>query len=236
MKRSIELECSTCVGRANGVFCELGMALLVELDEHKNANTYKKGQNLFLEGNIPFGLYCVHSGKVKITKLGSDGKETIVRLASEGDILGHRSLFSSSRYTATATVVDEAIVCFISKELIQKLVQKEPRLALQIINRLSKQMGAAEELLANMAQKSVRERFASLLLLLKESYGAEEAGKVRLDIKLTREEMASMVGAATENLIRLVTEFKNDGYIEQVGKSIYILDIRALEKISAISL
>lgn len=204
------------------------------LNSQKNANLYKKGQNLFLEGNPPFGLFCVHSGKVKLTKVSSDGKETIVRLASSGDVLGHRSLFSDSPYSATATVVEDGMICFVSKQTVSDLIKTDPPLAIQIINRLSVQMGQAEERLASMARKSIRERFAETLLLFKESYGVQEGERVRLDISLSRDELASIVGAASENIIRLITEFKDDGYIEQEKKTLYLLNIPALEQIAGI--
>ena len=203
---------------------------MAQLDSEKNANHYKKGQNLFLSGNPPFGLYCVHSGKVKITKTDNDGKETIVRIVGSGDVLGHRSLFSDSPYSASATVLESGIICFVAKETIKSLIQKEPSLATNIISRVSKEMGAAENKLASMARKSVRERFAETLLLLKDNFSIEQDGKTKLDIRLTREELGSMVGAASENVIRLMTEYKELGYIEQEGKDIYILDMEAIER------
>lgn len=230
------LNCETCSGRKNSVFCDLHGAELTFLNNNKNSNLYKKGQNLFIEGNPPFGLFCVHSGKVKVTKTNSDGKETIVRIASSGDILGHRSLFSDSPYTASATLLEDGIVCFVGKQTIRDLIQKDPTLSFNIINKLSQQMGAAEERLASFARKSVRERFAEMLLLLKENYGTESNGTVRLDIKLTREEMASMVGAAPENIMRLMTDFKNDGLLEEDKKVITLTNVAAIEKEAALGL
>lgn len=97
-------------------------------------------------------------------------------------------------------------------------------------------MGAAEKRLASLAQKSVREKFAELLLLLNESFGIEaEDGSRQLDIKLTREEMASMIGVASENLIRLVTEFKKENLLKQDGKVIYLLDISKIEDLANLS-
>ncbi len=225
-----QMNCFTCEGRGKSVFCNLNDEGIKLLDDSKNANIYKKGQNLFIEGNPPFGLYCLHSGKVKITKTNAEGRETIVRLAGSGDILGHRSLFSDSPYTASATVIEDSTVCFVSKKVILAMIQTDPTLAFEIMNKISLQMGAAEERLASLAQKSQRERFAELLLLLKETYGVEDDLGIRLDIKLTREEMASMIGAASENLIRLVSEFKKEAILEQVGKTLYIKDVHEVEK------
>jgi CRP-like cAMP-binding protein len=234
LKKRTTLNCHTCIGRTKGIFCNLKGASLDELDESKNSNIYKKGQNLFVEGNPAFGLFCIHSGKVKITKSNSEGSETIVRIVTSGDLVGHRSLFSDSPYAASATVIEEGTVCFVSKETIKSLIEKEPPLAFEIINRLSKEMGIAEEKLASMARKSVRERFAEMLLLLKENFGVKNETGILLDIKLTREEMSQMVGAASENIIRLITDFKELGYIAQNKKQIILLNIKAIEKEAAL--
>ncbi len=130
------VSCDNCPGRPKSIFCHLEDKALQELDQSKNANVYKKGQNLFLEGNPPFGLYCLHSGKVKISKTNSEGDETIVRIVHKGDVVGHRSLFSNSPYTASATVIEEGTICFVSKDTIQSLIKMEPQLASEIISRL----------------------------------------------------------------------------------------------------
>ena len=230
LRKKPQLDCHTCPGRMNSIFCDLEQAALAELNQSKNANTYKKGQNLFIEGNPPFGLFCVHSGRVKIYKTNADGSETIVRLLGSGDVAGHRSLFSNSPLRASATVIEEAHVCFVSRDTVHSLVQKDPHLCCEIVNRIGREMGAAEEKLASMARKSVRERFAETLLLLKESFGVATDEGIKLEIRLTREEVAQIVGAASENIIRLVSEFKEQGYISQDQRYLILLDVPAIEK------
>ncbi len=216
-------KCHNCPALNQSVFCSLNDDVLHEVSEHKVSNTYKKGQTLFVQGNHPFGLYCITSGNIKVTKVGADGKESIVRLASKGDVLGHRSLFTKQHYMATATALEDSNVCFIDKKFIMKLVKKEPTVAMEVIEKLSTDMGAAESKLSSLHQKNVRERLAELLLLLKESHGVkEEDGLYRINLKLTREEMATMIGTANETLIRFISEFKNAGLIKQVAKTIYI--------------
>jgi CRP-like cAMP-binding protein len=95
---------------------------------------------------------------------------------------------------------------------------------MHIINKLSRDMGIAENKLTSLHQKNVRERLAELLLSLKTSHGIKEGKRIRIDMKLTREEMATMIGTANETLIRFMTEFKDAGIIEQEGKVIYITD------------
>lgn len=175
------------------------------------------------------GLYCVHSGKVKITKNDSNGKETIVRIIGSGGVAGHRSLFSKTPNKASATVLEEGVICFVSKKTILDLIKSDPRLSFNIIDKVSNDMGAAEDRLASMAKKSIKERFAETLLLLNESFGLKEKDRTRLDIKLTREELGSMIGAASENVSRLISEFKTLGYLEEAGKEIYLLNVSAIE-------
>lgn len=224
MKPNKQVLCENCPSKGKGIFCELEELALTKVSESKVMNTYKKGHTIFFQGNPPYGLYCVNSGKIKVSKIGNDGKESIIRIASGGDVLGHRSLFSNENYTATATVIEEAAICFIDKKFIYQAVHDEPTIALQLIQKLSKEMGSAESKSASMTQKNVRERLAELFLMLRKTYGVEEEGRIRLDIKLTREEIASMVGTANETVIRFISEFKDEGLIEQEGKSIFILN------------
>lgn len=195
------------------------------MSHHKVINSYKKGQPIFFQGNPPFGLYCIAKGKIKVSKVGNDGKESIVRIAGPGDVLGHRSLFSKENYTTTATVIEDAAICFLDKNYIYSALKNDPTIALNLIEKLSKDMGAAEARNASMSQKSARERLAELFLTFMKNYGqAESDGRVRLDIKLNRDEIASIVGTAHETIIRLISEFKDEGILEQEGKIIYILD------------
>jgi len=223
MHKKAEHNCSNCPSLTKGVFCSLGAEELKDVSDHKITNIYKKGQTLFVQGNHPFGLYCISSGNIKVTKIGADGKESIVRIATAGDVLGHRSLFTDQYYMATATALEDTKVCFLDKKFIMKVINDQPTVSMNIIEKLSADMGAAENKLSSLHQKNVRERLAELLLLLKESHGEKlEDGRTKIVIKLTREEMATMIGTANETLIRFISEFKEAGLIEQEGKIIII--------------
>ena len=191
-------------------------------------NNYSKGQAIFLQGNQPFGMFCVHSGKIKILNVNNDGKESIVRLATGGDILGHRALFSNEAYNASAITLEDSIITFFSKEFIFNVIKEHPAIALNIISLLSHTMGTAEIYSTTLVHKNVRERLAGLLFSLIRSYGIKEADRIRLDIRLTREEMAAMIGTTHETLVRLFTEFRNEEIIEQEGKIIFIINEKKL--------
>lgn len=219
------VNCDNCGSRDKGIFCDLEHGILADVSHHKVMNSYKKGQTIFYQGNPPFGLYCISTGKIKVSKIGGDGKESIVRIAGPGDVLGHRSLFSKESYTATATVLEDASICFLDKNYIYSAIKANPSIAMNMIEKLSKEMGAAESKSAAMSQKNVRERLAELFLNFTKNYGIEEAdGRIRLDIKLSRDEIASIVGTAHETIIRMISEFKEEGILEQEGKVIFIKD------------
>lgn len=229
------LKCENCESQSKGVFCDLEKMALHNVSQQKVTNFYKKGQIIFYQGNPPFGLYCISQGKIKITKTDPDGKVSIVRLAGSGDVLGHRSLFSNENYSATATAMEDTIVCFLDKMYIHEAIQDQPSIALNIIQQLSREVGAAEQRNASMFQKDVRERMAELFLILQKNYGIKEEGRTKIDIKLTREELASMIGTASETVIRFISEFKKEGLIEQEGKIIYVVDEEKLLKFANLS-
>lgn len=217
--------CENCPSLGKGIFCAMEKLELSDLGRHKVTNVFKKGQTLFVEGNPPFGLFCISEGNIKVSKMSADGKESIVRIASQGDVIGHRSIFTDQFYTATATALEDSGVCFIDKKYILKLVREQPSVACNLISLLGRDLGAAENKIASFSQKNVRERVAEFLLLLKETHGVkDENGKWKLTLKLSREEMASIVGTATETLIRFISELKDEGIIDQDGKTILIKD------------
>ncbi len=219
-----KIECESCVSHLKGIFCELNHDQLIPITRQKITNLYKKGQTLFVEGNHPNGIFCVSSGNIKLTEVGADGKETLIKVVTKGDILGHRSLFSEKKHDTTATAMEDTKACFIDKSFIIGLIKERPSVALKVIEKLSRDIGAAEHRLNSMHTRNVRERLAELLLLLKESHGVSEGDRIRIDLRLTREEMSSMIGTAPETLIRFITEFKEAGLIEQEGKILYIKD------------
>ena len=111
-------QCSICKAHKKSIFSHLEKAALEKLSREMVSNSYKKGQTLFHQGNPPFGLYCVSSGRIKVIKTDIGANETILRIASAGDLIGHRSLFCDSLYSASAVVLEDAEICFIRKNIV----------------------------------------------------------------------------------------------------------------------
>lgn len=224
-------ECSMCEHKISGesLFCCLNFDELESVSDKKRSMFFKKGQIIFSEGNQPHGLYCIHRGKVKVHKLGEEGKDQIVRFAKETQLIGYRAILSGDSYYASATALENTEVCYIPKSTIIELIKSNHNFSLSVINLLSNDLKNAEEKVTHMAQKHVRERIAEAILLLKESYGFMEDGET-IDSTLTRKEIANIAGTTTETSIRILSEFQKDKIIELDGKKIKIADLNRLVK------
>ncbi len=222
-------DCVNCNVRFKSIFCELNTGEVQLLNSARNTIIYKKGQPIFHEGSYPRGLYCVNSGKIKITQIGIDGKEQIVHLAKDADVMGYRAILSGDKYSCSAVAMEDSSLCFIPKDIFFSLVEKNSKVALQVIHLFSKELKEAEKKITNIAQRPVKERIAQCLLLLKECYGFEKDG-CTIDIIITREEIANISGTTRETAIRSLFELKEDKVIELFGKKIKILHHNALLK------
>lgn len=208
----------------DGIFCDLSPERLEVLNQAKTTNSYARGQKIYYEGNPPKGVFCVASGQVKVFKSGADGKETILRLAGPGDVLGYRSLLSDAEHGSTAEVIQDAMICFIDKHFIVNITKEDPLLAFNIMRRLGSELARTETRLSNMINKGVRERLSELLMVLQQTRGKKVGGGVEIDVRLTRAELASMIGATSETVIRLLSDFRDEGYLLLEGKRIIVKD------------
>jgi CRP-like cAMP-binding protein len=221
--------CINCTVREKSIFCELKANEVQALDAAKSSVVYKKADLIFSEGASPRGLYCVSNGKVKVSQLGIDGKEQIVHLAKDGDVMGYRAILSGDTYSCTATAIEDSSLCFIPKNVFFAMVEGNSKLALQIVNLFSIEIKEAEKKITRTAQRPVKERLAQCLLLLKESYGFEE-DDCTINVTTTREELANIAGTTRETATRLLYELNNDKIIELCGKKIKIIHLQNLTK------
>lgn len=197
----------------------------------KSCGHFKKGQSIFYEDNLALGIHCISRGVIKLTRSNKDGKEQIVRFAQAGEFLGYRALIADEPLVATATCVEDTISCFIPKAVFMELIERNPKINRLMMKSLCHELGIADEKIQSMAQKSVRERLAETLLFLQISF-SDSATDGAISLTLPREDIANIVGTATETVIRLLSEFKTDKLIEMEGKRIKILNKEALYKIS----
>jgi CRP/FNR family transcriptional regulator len=227
------IECNNCTTRFTSIFCKAENDTVDSINDSKVCTPYNKGHYIFREGMRPQGVYCVNYGKIKLLKVGEDGKEQILRLVKPGDLLGYRSLLGEGNYNTSAVVMEDTGVCFIPKDLFMGILQRDGVLSMEMMKLLSQDLKQAEQSITHLAQKPVRERLAEALLFIKETYGYLPDGKT-IDLKITREEIANIVGTATETAIRLLSDLKSEGVIVLDGKKIQIVDVKRLLRIANI--
>lgn len=213
--------CSTCVARKKSLFAGFCNDEVEHIEAHSECNYYKKNQSLFLESSYPRGVFCINQGRVKVFKRGDEGKEQIIHIAKAGELVGFRAMLSGEPYAVAAETLEESNICFIGKDEFLSMMDSNPTLRNGIIKELSKELADRAEFITNMAQKSVRERLAFALILLMNIYEDEP-------INLSREDMANFVGTATETLIRLLKDFKEEGLIEVQTRKLIVLDAKKL--------
>ncbi|HNQ37566.1 MAG TPA: Crp/Fnr family transcriptional regulator [Prolixibacteraceae bacterium] len=205
---------------------------LNRLNFEKSCSSYRKGTIVYREGSRLTGFYCVTRGIIKIFKTGIDGKEQIIRFAKRGEIIAYRSLLSQELACTTAKVIEEAVLCHVPYQTLLYLIQNNWQFAHHMLQIVCRELREANDYITDIAQKSVRERLAEVLLLLKENFELDHQNT--LQISLTREELANMVGTATESVIRLLSEFRQDNLIELQGRKIKFLNISGLRKVAGL--
>jgi CRP-like cAMP-binding protein len=222
--------CGKCALETNSIFKHLSGDEIDKINFEKDFRKYRRGDILYHEGNRISGFYCISSGIIKVYKTGLDGKEQIIRFAKPGDIIAYRSVLSNEPACTTAKVIEDCQVCFIPSEILVSFIKSNPSFALELMKLTCHELGEANSYITDIAQKTVRERLAEVILKLVDDFGLDE--QKNLNISLTREELANIVGTATESVIRLLSEFKSDKLVELNGRKIRILNKKGLEKIS----
>ena len=202
------------------------------LTANKTQQFYKKGETIFREGGYPTGIFYVTEGKVKKYKLDKDGREQIIYVANTGELLGYHAILSEDRYPDSAAALEESKIAFIPREdFLETLLQSEV-LSRRLLKTLSHEFAVLANSLTMFAQKSVRERLALQLIVIREKYKVNFKAGMPVEINMSRDDLASLVGTARENVVRVLSEFKEDGILETKGRTIIVHDVNKLISIT----
>ncbi|AKA35426.1 Transcriptional regulator, Crp/Fnr family [Flagellimonas lutaonensis] len=223
----MESRCENCIVRQFNALRAMSKEELKKVSDSKTVKKIKKGQSLFEEGEKLNGVFCVRNGVSKLSKLSANGKDQIVKLASTGEVMGQRSVIAEETTNLSAVAVSDMEVCFIPKETIINTLHTNPNFTLEVLRHIAHDLKEADDVIVNMSQKTVKQRIAEAFLYLKNNFGEDDEGFLALT--LSREDIANVVGTATESAIRIISEFKKKGYIHSSGKRLGIKDERKLK-------
>lgn len=222
-------KCEQCIIKQFNALKSLTRDELIRISGCKTSKTIKKGEVIFEEGEMINGVYCVKDGICKLTKLSENGKDQIVKMVVKGQLIGQRSLVSNESSNLQATALNDMEVCFIPKSEIISDLERNPKFTLDMLKDMAHDLKEADDVIVDMAQKSVKQRLAETLLYVEKNFGTNPDGTISL--MLSREDYANIVGTATESAIRVLSQFKKQGLISTIGKHIRIEDANALRRV-----
>ncbi len=214
--------------KSESILADLPSADFELLNAHQTMQVYKKGEIIFREGAYPAGIFYILSGKVKKYMLDSDGKEHIIYVANTEELLGYHAILSDDRYPDSAAALEESSIAFIPKEDFLVVLDQSPVLNKRLLKTLSHEFAVLANSLSMFAQKSVRERLALQLVVLREKYKVNFQPGMPVEINMSREDLASLVGTGRENVVRMLSEFKESGILETKGRKIIIKEVNQL--------
>ncbi len=223
-------KCEQCIVRQFSSLKALNKDELLRMAECKTSYTIKKGEPIFEEGEVTNGIYCIKDGVCKLSKLSDNGKDQIVKLVKPGELLGQRSMISDEPANLSAVALEDMEVCFIPRSEVMQFFTQNNQFSMNVMRTICDDLKGADDHMVNMAQKTVRQRLAETLIYLEDTFGKNDDGTLR--IQLSREELAGMIGTATESCIRLLSELNKSEYIELIGKKIKLLDKNKLKRLT----
>ncbi len=231
MKKNIILpNCEECAHKFGMTFKKLNSDELDFIFFNNNIEFSERGNIIYSEGSRIKGCFFIYSGILKVYKTGAEGKEQIIRFAKEGELVGFRSVINQELACTSAKVINDAILCYIPGSTLTQLIKSNAEFAFELIRLTCKELGESNCYLTDIAQKSVKERLAEVIVQLVNDFGLD-SDKI-MKITITREELANIVGTATESVIRLISEFKSEGILESKGRKLRILNKNKLSEIS----
>ncbi len=218
--------------KSESVLVNLPLKDVELLMANKTEQVYKKGGIIFRESAYPTGIFYIIDGKVKKYKVDKDGKEQIIYVANTGELLGYHALLSEDRYPDSAAAIEESRIAFIPREDFLVTLEQSDVLSRRLLKTLSHEFAVLANSLTLFSQKSVRERLALQLVVIREKYKINFQPGIPIEINMSRDDLASLVGTARENVVRVLSEFKELGILETKGRKIIVHDVNKLVEIA----
>lgn len=205
---------------------------LAILTSHLLEQRYDKGEIIFREGSTPDGIFYVVEGKVKKYKIDQEGREQIIYVANTGELIGYHAVLAESRYPDSAATLEKSKIAFIPKEDFLEVLQKSEVISRRLLKTLSHEFEVLVNSVSVFAHKTVRERLALQLIVLREKYKVNFKAGMPVEINMSREDLANLVGTARETIVRILGEFKDKGILMTQGRKIIIQDVKQLISIA----
>ena len=239
--------CNTCPAQVRAVLCEAGGTGVPAFAQVRHQHRYLARQTLYHEETPALGLYVLCHGRIKVSRADGNGREQILRLVDPGGVLGEEVLIEGARYVGTARALEDSLAAFVAREDLLRLLRTHDGLGVSLLFHLARELVSIQTHLTRVALADARSRLATLLLDLCGRYGQPGRGGdpahmamgqasglgVQIALNLSRSELAAMVGLTPETVMRLLSEFREEGILRTEGRAVTLL---APERLKALTL
>lgn len=221
----------SCLEGPSSIFKGLNQKEKEAIANHHSISRIKRGQYLFKEGEKARGLIFLASGKAKLYRTGVGGREQIIRMIKDQEMVGFQVIFTEIYWFASSVAIQDSVICILERPSLLRILRSNPDLSVKLNRILCEELSFSYNRLISLTQKHVRGRLAESLLMLAGIYGYEEDGRT-INVYLSRDDIAHLSNMTTSNAIRTLANFNSEGIIKLKGKKISLLNPESLEQIS----
>jgi len=225
--------CASCAWTKEGFFCQLSSPALKSFEEVKFTSSYPAHAVLFVEGQMPRGVYLLCKGRVKLTMTSAEGKTMILHIAEAGELIGVNGALSGKPYELSAETLEPCQVNFIKREAFQRLIHDHRDIGVHVTEQISNDYQAACFQIRSMGLSRTAEEKVARFLLDRATTGKETNQGIRMNVALTHEEIAQIVGVSRETVTRTLSDLRQKSLITTKGQSVLIRNKPALEALVA---
>ena len=187
------------------------------------------GETIFFEGDTGQGIYCIESGLVGVRKFDAEGNFVLLFFANSGDTVGYRSLLAGEDHKSSAETLEPSTIFFVDQKTVRESLSHNPALGLRFLRRASKDLGDADERILRNVTLSVRAQFIHLLLVFVDRHGTKsDDGFLNLNLPLSRQDLAAMIGTSPESMSRTIRKLEDDGIARFSGRTVHVLKVNIL--------
>lgn len=219
--------CQTCNIRTHGVLLNASPETMLKINEGKHFGKFSRGSHIFRAGDEAIGFYFIRSGLVRNYK-SNGGREQTFNVRGPSDWVGFRDTLIGDVYYHSSICLEDVEACFILRDIAEVLLREDPNFQTEVFRQMAKEWRESETQVVSLGTKQVHSKLAELLITLKIAAG--DANEIEL--KMTREVLASIIGTTTETLVRALSDFKNRDIVHVEKNRVEFLDMKSLYSLS----
>ena len=222
-------KCATCPTRHKTEWRDLSAPELEIVEQAKHAREYEPGEIIFSQGDTGSGVYCIQKGLVGARYIDVDGNSALLRLNGAGSTVGYRAFLAKQPHNSSAEVLSPSFICFIEGAALTKLLIASPQVGERFLQHAVADIGNTEALYARSLTGSVKSKFLHLIMVFYKQHGFQDvSGSLRVELPVSRTDIAAMIGVQPESISRLVRTLQNDGLLQFEGRKVLIADMNAI--------